>query len=81
MKTRPFRSLGIDPNHVAISVKAGVTLAAHGLSLPSLSFLSDATVSGAVATATHGTSPKWGTLSDFVRSMKLLYAIGVSSLG
>lgn len=57
-------------------------LSAHGLTLPSLSFLSDASVGGAVATATHGTSPRWGTLSDSIRSMKLVLASGnVKHLG
>jgi L-gulono-1,4-lactone dehydrogenase len=51
-------------------------LSSRGLTLPSLSFLSDQSIGGAVATATHGTSPRWGTLSDSVRSMKLVLASG-----
>src|SRR5579863_2451407 len=54
-----------------ILVDAGVelgevsrTLAAHDLCLPSLSFHPEVTIAGAVATGTHGTSHRWGTLSD-----------------
>ena len=57
-------------------------LAAHGLCLPSLSFVSDATIGGVIATGTHGTSPKWGTLSDFVRSIMLVLPTGeIKTLG
>jgi len=49
-----------------VTVDAGVrlgdlshALADHNLSLPSLSFFPDVTVGGAVATASHGTSPHW----------------------
>jgi FAD/FMN-containing dehydrogenase len=73
----------IDPVKKTVVVDAGVrlgdlsrALAAKGLSLPSVSFLPDVTIGGAVATATHGTSPNWGTLSDFVRSMDVVLASG-----
>jgi L-gulono-1,4-lactone dehydrogenase len=73
----------IDRVNKTVVVDAGVclgdlsrALAAKKLSLPSLSFLPDLTVGGAVATATHGTSPHWGTLSDFVRSMDVVLASG-----
>jgi L-gulonolactone oxidase len=77
------RILEIDAKRKTIRVESGVrlkdmtrVLAENGLSLPSLSFISEVTVGGAVATGTHGTSPKWGTLSDFVRSMKVVLASG-----
>jgi L-gulonolactone oxidase len=74
---------GIDPARRTVSVEAGVrlgdltrVLAAQGLCLPSLPFNPNVTMGGAVSTATHGTSPKWGTLSDCVRSVKLVLASG-----
>jgi FAD/FMN-containing dehydrogenase len=73
----------IDPVGKTVDVEAGVrlgdltrALAEKNLSLPSLSFLPDVTIGGAVATASHGTSPNWGTLSDFVRSMQVVLASG-----
>jgi L-gulonolactone oxidase len=73
----------IDPVKKTVVVDAGVrlgdltrVLAEKNLSLPSLSFLPDVTIGGAVATATHGTSPNWGTISDFVRSMDVVLASG-----
>jgi L-gulono-1,4-lactone dehydrogenase len=73
----------VDKANKTIVVDAGVrlrdvssALAANGLSLPSLSFISDVTIGGAVATGTHGTSPKWGTLSDSVISMDVVLASG-----
>jgi L-gulono-1,4-lactone dehydrogenase len=80
---------GVDAARGTVSVEAGVrlgdltrVLAAHGLSLPSLPFNPNVTVGGAVSSATHGTSPKWGTLSDFVTSMKIVLASGeVQELG
>jgi L-gulonolactone oxidase len=77
------RILAVDPARKTIRVQAGVrlgdltrALGAHGLCLPSLSFLDDASIGGAVVTATHGTSPHWGSLSDFVTSMKIVLASG-----
>jgi FAD/FMN-containing dehydrogenase len=73
----------IDAARGTVRVEAGVrlgdltrVLAARGLCLPSLPFNPNVTIGGAVATATHGTSPKWGTLSDGVTSMKLVSASG-----
>lgn len=73
----------IDPVEKTVVVDAGVrlgdltrALAERRLALPSLSFLPDVTIGGAVATATHGTSPNWGTLSDLVRSMDVVLASG-----
>ncbi|MDD2878496.1 MAG: FAD-binding protein [Acidiphilium sp.] len=79
----------IDSNKKTITVDAGArlgdvsrALGLHGLSLPSLSFFPEVTVGGAIATATHGTNHKYGTLSDFVCSMDLVLASGeVKRLG
>lgn len=51
-------------------------LARAGLSLPSLPFLTQGSIGGYVATATHGTSARWGTMSDFVQSMTVVLASG-----
>jgi FAD/FMN-containing dehydrogenase len=73
----------IDRDRKTVVVDAGVrlgdlrnALAVRNLSLPSLSFFPDVTVGGAIATASHGTSLKWGTLSDFVRSMEVVLPSG-----
>lgn len=77
------RIIAVDRSKKTVRVEAGVrlgdltrSLSVHGMTLPSLSFLSDATVGGVIATATHGTSSKWGTLSDFVVSMTLVLSTG-----
>ena len=51
-------------------------LAGSGLSLPSLPFLTECSVGAAVATGTHGTSPRWGTVSDFVQSLTVVLPSG-----
>jgi predicted dehydrogenase/FAD/FMN-containing dehydrogenase len=73
----------IDPARQTVCAEAGVrvgdltrALAAHGLSLPSLPFNPNVTLGGAVASATHGTSLKWGTLSDSVVALKIVSAAG-----
>jgi predicted dehydrogenase/FAD/FMN-containing dehydrogenase len=77
------RLLSVDKARKTVRVSAGVhmrdvtnLLATHNLSLPSLPFLPDATVGGMVATATHGTSPHWGTVSDSVLAMNLITSSG-----
>ena len=74
---------GIDRQRKTVRAAAGTrmaditrALAAQGLCLPSLPFLTDGTVGGMVATATHGTSPRWGTVSDAVVGMTLATASG-----
>jgi predicted dehydrogenase len=79
----------VDVTRRTALVEAGVrlgdlnrVLAAHGLCLPSLPFNPNVTVGGAVSTATHRTSPNWGTLSDFVASLKLIPPSGdIKELG
>jgi FAD/FMN-containing dehydrogenase len=77
------RVRSIDMVSKTITVDAGVrlgeitrALARQGWCLPSLSFMPDVTIGGAAATATHGTSHKWGTLSDFVVAMTLVLPSG-----
>lgn len=84
-----IRTLGLDKIYKVcreentISVGAGVQigdmtkkLSESNLCLPSLPFLTTATIGGAISTAMHGTSPHWGTVSDFVKSMTLVTALG-----
>ncbi len=73
----------LDPVTKTVVVGAGVRigdltrfLAESGLALPSLPFLTECSVGSAVATATHGTSPRWGTVSDFVQSLTMILASG-----
>jgi L-gulono-1,4-lactone dehydrogenase len=73
----------LDPVTRRVVVGAGVRLgdltrflAGSGLSLPSLPFLTECSIGAAVATATHGTSPRWGTISDFVQSLTVVLASG-----
>ncbi len=73
----------IDEVKKIVEVDAGVrlgdlsrALAERGLTLPSLPFNPRVTIGGAVATATHGTSAKWGTLSDSVVSIQIVTASG-----
>jgi L-gulono-1,4-lactone dehydrogenase len=73
----------LDPVTNKVVVEAGVRigdltrfLAGSGLSLPSLPFLTECSIGAAVATATHGTSPRWGTVSDFVKSLTVVLPSG-----
>ncbi|HWY80521.1 MAG TPA: FAD-binding protein [Roseiarcus sp.] len=73
----------LDPVTSRVIVEGGVRigdltrlLAGSGLSLPSLPFLTECSIGAAVATATHGTSPRWGTVSDFVQSMTVVLPSG-----
>jgi L-gulono-1,4-lactone dehydrogenase len=65
------------------TVPAGMTLralntllAAHGLALPNLGDIDAQTVSGALATGTHGTGAGHGCLATFVESLELVTAAG-----
>jgi predicted dehydrogenase len=51
-------------------------LSAHNLCLPSLTFRPQSTIAGCVSTASHGTSMKWGTLSDFATQISMVLASG-----
>ncbi|RDI31775.1 D-arabinono-1,4-lactone oxidase [Lentzea flaviverrucosa] len=75
--------VAVDPTAMTVTVKAGTTmrelnweLAAAGFALPNQSAIDEQTVAGVVATATHGSSPKQGTLSSHVVSARILTADG-----
>ena len=66
-----------------IRVKAGtqlsalnVELARHGLAMPNLGDIDVQTVSGALATGTHGTGAGYGCLSTFVTELELVTGTG-----
>lgn len=73
----------VDPVHKRVTVQAGMslatlnaTLAQHGLALPNLGDVDTQTISGAIATGTHGTGAKLGCLSTFVESVTLVDGTG-----
>jgi L-gulonolactone oxidase len=66
-----------------IRVKAGTQLSAlnaelarHGLAMPNLGDIDVQTISGALATGTHGTGKGYGCLSTFVTELELVTGIG-----
>jgi L-gulono-1,4-lactone dehydrogenase len=73
----------VDPATGVVTVGAGMTLrqlnallAAHGLALPNLGDIDAQTVSGALATGTHGTGGRLGCLSTFVIGLDLVTGSG-----
>ena len=75
----------VDVDHEArlVRVRAGTTLtslnielARHGLALPNLGDIDVQTVSGALATGTHGTGAGYGCLSTFVTALELVTGTG-----
>jgi L-gulonolactone oxidase len=75
--------VSVDPTAGLVTVAAGMTLrrlnavlAAHGLALPNLGDIDTQTISGALATATHGTGAGLGCLSTFVESMEIVTGTG-----
>jgi L-gulono-1,4-lactone dehydrogenase len=81
--TRLNRIGPVDTATGRISVEAGArigdvseALAAEGLCLPSLPFPRDLTIGGAIATASHGSSARWGSVSDFVHALSLIDSSG-----
>ena len=75
--------IDVDPVNKRVTVQAGMslatlnaTLAQHGLALPNLGDVDTQTISGAVATGTHGTGAKLGCLSTFVESVTLVDGTG-----
>ncbi|NJC73980.1 FAD-binding protein [Planosporangium thailandense] len=75
--------VSIDPTARLATVQAGMTLrrlnavlAAHGLALPNLGDIDTQTISGALATGTHGTGAGFGCLSTFVDSLELVTGKG-----
>lgn len=49
-----------------------------GWTLPAFSWFIDQTIAGAVATATHGSSLRWGSVSSQVRGLKVVLANGTT---
>nr|VFJ58652.1 MAG: L-gulonolactone oxidase [Candidatus Kentron sp. FM]VFJ69933.1 MAG: L-gulonolactone oxidase [Candidatus Kentron sp. FM]VFK18872.1 MAG: L-gulonolactone oxidase [Candidatus Kentron sp. FM] len=77
------RILEIDGTARTVTVQPGITLeklsrelAGHGLALPVLGSISEQTVAGATATATHGTGATFGVLSSLIRAMRLVTPSG-----
>ena len=80
---RHQRLLAIDRAAMHVTVQAGITLAdlndtlaRLGLALPNLGDIEYQTVSGALATGTHGTGSKLGCLATAVIGMELVTADG-----
>jgi L-gulonolactone oxidase len=66
-----------------VRVRAGTTLTAlnvelarHGLAMPNLGDIDVQTISGALATGTHGTGAGYGCLSTFVAELELVTGTG-----
>lgn len=77
------RVVAIDHDHGLVTVQAGITLARlnellamAGLALPNLGDVQYQTVSGALATGTHGTGRNHQALSAQIRALRLVTADG-----
>jgi FAD-linked oxidoreductase len=75
--------VSVDATARLATVQAGMTLrrlnavlAAHGLALPNLGDIDTQTISGALATGTHGTGAGFGCLSTFVENMEIVTGTG-----
>jgi FAD-linked oxidoreductase len=75
--------IGVDREARLVRVRAGtaltqlnVELAGHGLAMPNLGDIDVQTVSGALATGTHGTGAGYGCLSTFVEALELVTGTG-----
>lgn len=73
--------LQVDTVNNVVTVGGGIRLKnlhpllrEHGLALSSLGSISDQTLAGAIATATHGSSLQFGNLSSIVRSLTVITA-------
>jgi FAD-linked oxidoreductase len=73
----------LDREKRLVTVQAGMPLkqlnallAASGLALPNLGDIDTQTVSGALATGTHGTGAAFGCLSTFIAGLELMTATG-----
>lgn len=69
----------VDADENIVTVQGGIRLKnlhpqlrKHGLALSSLGSISDQTLAGAIATATHGSSLQYGNLSSCVRSVTIV---------
>lgn len=77
------RVLAADPDAGTVLVEAGIplwklneALAVRGLALANLGDIDRQSIAGAVATATHGTSLRYGGLATAIRGLELLSAAG-----
>lgn len=75
--------ISVDRPRRLVTVQAGMRLAAlnellaaHALALPNLGDIDAQTVSGALATGTHGTGARYGCLSTFVEALTLVTGPG-----
>jgi L-gulonolactone oxidase len=75
--------VSVDHESRLIRVRAGTTLttintelARHGLAMPNLGDIDVQTISGALATGTHGTGAGYGCLSTFVTELELVTSTG-----
>ena len=75
--------LDVDRSSSLVRVQAGIklgelnaALAGHGLAMPSLGEIDKQTLAGAVATDTHGSGLRHGSLSDQVTSLELVRGDG-----
>ena len=80
---RHTRLLAVDRERLQVTVQAGITLsilndtlASYGLALPNLGDIEYQTISGALATGTHGTGSRLGCLSTAVVGVELVIADG-----
>jgi hypothetical protein len=77
------RIISIEPETGVVEVEAGITLgdaistlASHKLNFPSLGSWHSQSLAGAIATSTHGSSLKHGSLSDIVLEVEAVLADG-----
>ncbi|PGH28199.1 hypothetical protein AJ80_00089 [Polytolypa hystricis UAMH7299] len=77
------RVLDIDKQTGLITVEAGIRvrdlgleLEKHGLTLPNLGSIDDQSIAGVISTGTHGSSLRYGLLSDAVRAISIVLANG-----
>lgn len=77
------RLISADRDSGLVTVQAGMTLAelneqlaAHGLAMPNLGDVAYQSVAGAIATGTHGTGIRLGSLSTAVESLRLVTGDG-----
>ena len=75
--------ISVDRAARLVRVKAGTPLstintelARHGLAMPNLGDIDRQTISGALATGTHGTGARYGCLSTFVTELELVTGTG-----
>jgi L-gulonolactone oxidase len=75
--------VSVDPRDRLVRVRAGThlhelndLLAGHGLAMPNLGDVDRQTISGALATGTHGTGAGYGCLSTFVEALEVVTGLG-----